>query len=381
MPSARPLLVMAVGEASGDQLGAGLITALRQQRPELQIAGIGGPAMAAAGMDCWFTVDQLSVMGLAEVLRHLPRLLRLRRHFYQRIIQAQPAAFVGIDAPDFNLPLAARLQAAGITTMHYVSPSVWAWRPHRVKRIAASVQRLLCLFPFEPALYQGTGLDCVVTGHPGADAIPLSDPRASERQRLQLNPEAPILALLPGSRGSERQRLAGHFFDAARLLAKHQADLICVTAQPDERGRGALRELHQQLAPDLPLRLLQRSSEALAVCDLALCASGTVTLEALLYHRPQVAAYRLNELTYRWVKTWRLMRSPWVTLPNVLAGRMLIPEVLQHDVTGSRLATELQGWLSDEQRCQDYQQTALDIHQSLQLNAHQRAADAVMELL
>jgi lipid-A-disaccharide synthase len=382
-----PLLVLCAGEASGDRLGAGLIHALKQQRPDLNIAGIGGPHMAAAGMDCWHDCRELAVMGLAEVVRHLPRLLKLRKQLRQRIIDTPATLFVGIDAPDFNLPLAAKLKQVGIPTMHYVSPSVWAWRPERVNAIAQSCDELLCLFPFEPHYYRNTGLQCTVVGHPRADEIPLNDERQHQRQRwqsrLSLKPDDYLLTLLPGSRNSERQRLTPVFLAAAQRFQQAIAPqrLVVLSAQADESSRQQLQQTQQTLAPDLHFHVLDQVDDALQLCDLVLAASGTVTLETLFYHRPQVAAYKLNALTYHWVKTFKLMKSPWLTLPNVLAQGALIPEIFQHEAEPERLCQELIDWKTQAQRIEHYQQQARHIHQQLRLNAHERAAQAVHQRL
>lgn len=379
-------IILCAGEASGDRLGAGLITALKLQRPELHIAGIGGQHMAAAGMDCWHDISELSVMGLAEVVRHLPRLLRLRRQFHQRILRHLPSLFIGIDAPDFNLPLSAKLKQAGIPTLHYVSPSVWAWRPERVHRIAASCDHLLCLFPFEPAYYQETNLDCSFCGHPRADEIPLEDQRDINRKALSLSTndtQQIVLAILPGSRQGERARLSPIFFAAAQQLQTRlpQHNVVLLSAQPDDGGRQYVQQVHQEIAPELPLIMVDSTDLALSACDYSLLASGTVTLEALLYHRPQVAAYRLNALTYSWVKHFKLMRSPWLTLPNVLAQQMLIPEIFQHDATAERLADEILAWHNNPQRISSYQQQAESIHRQLCKGAHQLAAETALKLM
>lgn len=382
-----PLLVLCAGEASGDRLGAGLIQHLKQQRPDLNIAGIGGPHMAAAGMDCWHDCRELAVMGLAEVLRHLPRLLKLRRGFRQRIIDTPATLFVGIDAPDFNLPLAAKLKQAGIPTMHYVSPSVWAWRPERVHSIAQSCDELLCLFPFEPSYYQATSLTCRVTGHPRADEIPLDDEREAQRQawrtQLSLRPDDYLLTLLPGSRNSERKRLSPVFLATAQRFQQAIAPqrLVVLSAQADEASRRQLIQAQQQLAPDLSFHVLDRVDDALKLCDLVLAASGTVTLETLFYHRPQVAAYKLNALTYHWVRMFKLMKSSWLTLPNVLAQGALIPEIFQHAAEPEQLCEALLQWKSQPERVQHYEQRAREIHQQLRLNAHEQAAQAVYQRL
>lgn len=393
--SPGPLVIIAAGEASGDKLGAGLIQALRQQRPDLRFAGIGGEAMAAAGMTCWHDVAELSVMGLAEVLRDLPRLLKLRHQFIKRALRARPALYIGIDAPDFNFPIEKQLKRSGIATIHYASPSVWAWRPKRVWQIAQCCDHLLCLFPFEPPYYASTGLTTTVVGHPRADEIPLEqDDLAAYRDRLRqtlgIREPADVIALLPGSRNGERKRLWPVFLDSAReLLAvsgqtpatSNQLPVHFVTAQANKAGQQWLQDTQQQHAPELKIHYLEDVDQALLVCDYVLAASGTVTLEALLYHRPQVAAYRLNGLTYQLVKHLRLMRSPWLTLPNILAAGPLIPEIFQHQANAHNLAQALRHWQQNPVSCAEYRQHACEIHQSLRKGAHQQAAQAVIEML
>lgn len=376
-----PLIILVAGEPSGDQLGAGLIQALRQQHPHLRFAGIGGDAMAAAGMTCWHHLDELSVMGLVEVLRHVPRLLALRRRLRQRIKASQAVMFIGIDSPDFNLPLARRLKQSGMTTAHYVSPSVWAWRPERVHTVAAACDLLLCLFPFEPAYYQSTALNCVIVGHPRADEIPLEDQTARQRQLLNIPATAPVLALLPGSRGGERQRLAGDFFAAAARLREDIPDLQVVTAQANQKGRKQLLAIQREQQPDLPLRVLDSADQALAACDAVLAASGTITLEALLYHRPMVVAYRLQEFSYQLIRLLKLMKTPWVSLPNILARKILVPELLQHEATPDKMATALLSYFRDTHTQQQLRGEFMAIHQQLRRHAHQQAAAAVIQCL
>lgn len=390
-----PLVIIAAGEASGDKLGAGLIQALRQLRPDIRFAGIGGDAMAAAGMTCWHDVTELSVMGLAEVLRDLPRLLKLRHRFIKRLLEARPALYIGIDAPDFNFPIEKRLKRSGVATIHYASPSVWAWRPKRVWQIAQCCDHLLCLFPFEPPYYAATGLTTTVVGHPRADEIPLEQDslavrRDQLRQTLGIREPAAVIALLPGSRHGERKRLWPVFLDSARALLAppgqtpaiaNQLPVHFVTAQADKAGRQWLQDTQQQHAPELVIHYLEDIDQALLACDYVLAASGTVTLEALLYHRPQVAAYKLNGLTYQLVKHLRLMRSPWLTLPNILAADSLIPEIFQHQANAHNLAQALSHWQQNPAACAEYRQHARDIHQSLRKNAHQQAAQVVIGML
>lgn len=373
-----PRIVIVAGEASGDQLGAGLIRALRQQYPQAQIAGVGGPRMQAAGFDLWVDQEQLAVMGLFEVLRHLPRLLRLRRELYQRCLDWQPDVFLGIDAPDFNLPLARRLRAAGLRTAHYVSPSVWAWRQGRIKGIRASVDLMLTLFPFEGDFYARHGVPHVCVGHTLADSLPATPDTRAQRQQLEVAPDAPVLAVLPGSRHSEVKFLWPDFLAAARLLRQTLPALqvLVPAASPARR-----QQIEVLLSADDRhwVRVLDGHSHAvLTACDAALLASGTAALEAALLKKPMVVGYRFSALTY-WLGKW-LVRTPWFSLPNILARRAVVPELMQHALTPERAAEETLAMLTDPQRRQACIDTFHQLHADLARRADQQAARAVLEL-
>lgn len=330
-------IALVAGEASGDGLGAALIEGLEARLPDVQFAGVGGPRMRAAGCEGWHDIGELSVMGLAEVVRHLPRLLRLRGALRRRIIDWDPDVTIGIDAPDFNLGLERRLRRAGFPTIHYVSPAVWAWREGRAKSIGRSADLVLCLFPMEPAIYARHGVDARFVGHPLADAFPLDPDRAAARANLGITAAAPVLALLPGSRVSEVRMLAPDFIGAVQRLRHEFAGLAVLAPMANAE---CAREFRAALArADTPVTVLDGGADAaMTAANAVLLASGTATLEAMLCKRPMVVAYRVAPTTYRMVKWARLLKSPYVALPNILAGRALVPERLQHDCTPNALA-------------------------------------------
>jgi lipid-A-disaccharide synthase len=364
-------------------LGAGLIAQLRARFPTAQFAGVGGPKMRAVGLDAWHDCAELSVMGLAEVLRHLPRLLRLRRGLYARLRDWRPDVFVGIDAPDFNLGLERRLKQAGVRTVHYVSPSVWAWREGRAASIGRSADRVLCLFPMEPPIYARHGVDARFVGHPLADALPLHPDRAAARSALALAPDTPVLAVLPGSRLGEIARLGEVFLDAAERVASQVAALQIVVPAANAACRGAIEALLARRATTPPaLHLIDgRAHEAMIAADVVLLASGTATLEALLAKRAMVVGYRIAALTHAIVRGLGLMKTDRFSLPNALAGEMLVPELMQHDCTADRLAAAVLAWMQDPQRLAAIEPRFLAIHQSLRRDASARAAEAIAELL
>jgi len=406
-----PRFVLVAGEASGDLLGADLIAALRQRFPDARFAGIGGPRMIGAGLESWHPLEKLSVMGLVEVLRHLPGLLAIRRDVARRTLAWQPDAFVGIDAPDFNLGLERRLKQAGIRTVHYVSPSVWAWREKRAAKIGRSADRVLCLFPMEPPIYARHGVDARFVGHPLADRMPLEPDREAARAALGLPPGVPVLALLPGSRLGEIARLGADFIGAAGLLAARIPDLRIVApmANPECRaafaaqaraagfaiqeprtGSTASQPLADEartprlllLADDARLPIpdaLPLSHLAMVAADAVLLASGTATLEALLAKRPMVVGYRIAPLTYRIVKGLGLLKVARYALPNVLAGRDIAPELMQDQCTPEALAEALEPMLRaaapDPALLAEYRR----LHLALRRNASASAAAAIAE--
>ena len=371
----RPIRVALVaGEASGDILGSGLMQAIKQRHPDAEFIGVGGARMEAEGLKSYFPMERLAVMGLVEVLGRLFELLRRRRQLARDLIAAQPDVFIGIDAPDFNLGLELKLRRAGIKTVHYVSPSVWAWRQKRVLKIRDACDLMLTLFPFEAQFYDEHQVPVRFVGHPLADAIPQQADRAAARAALDLPQDEPVVALMPGSRGGEVARLGELFLDAAiRLRALRPGiHFLLPCATPERR-----EQLEQMLAGrDLPLTLLNgRSHEALAACDAVLIASGTATLEALLYKRPMVVAYRVAPLTYRILK--RLVKSPYISLPNLLAERLLVPELIQDAATPEALAQAVAPLIDGGQ----VQTEGFDLmHRALRRDASVSAADAVLKL-
>ena len=367
-------IALVAGEASGDILGAGLMRALKAQHPAVEFIGVGGPLMQAEGLTSYFPMERLSVMGLVEVLGRLRELLARRKKLIADLIAEKPDVFIGIDAPDFNLNIELKLRQAGIKTVHYVSPSVWAWRQKRVLKIREGCDLMLTLFPFEAKFYEEKGVPVRFVGHSLADAIPLEADRAAARAELDL-PDGPLVALMPGSRGGEVGRLGALFLDTAQRLRALRPGVrfVMPCASPERRA-----QLEALLAGrDLPLTLLDGKSHlALAASDAVLIASGTATLEALLYKRPMVVAYRLAPLTF-WILK-RMVKSPYVSLPNLLAQRLLVPELLQDDATVEALAQTLSPLIEDgEEQTRGFD----EIHRTLRLDASNQAADAVLKLI
>ena len=371
----RPLrIALVAGEASGDILGAGLMQAIKTQHPDAEFIGVGGARMEAEGLQSSFPMERLAVMGLVEVLGRLFELLGRRRQLARELIAAKPDVFIGIDAPDFNLGLELKLRRAGIRTVHYVSPSVWAWRQKRVLKIREACDLMLTLFPFEAQFYDAHQVPVRFVGHPLADAIPQQADRSAAREALDLPQDQPVVALMPGSRGGEVARLGELFLDAAIRLRSLRPGVrfLLPCATPERR-----EQLEQMLVNrDLPLTLLNgRSHEALAACDAVLIASGTATLEALLYKRPMVVAYRVAPMTYRILK--RLVKSPYISLPNLLAERLLVPELIQDAATADALAQTVAPLIDGGQ----VQTEGFDvIHRALRRDASVSAADAVLKL-
>jgi len=372
-------LALVAGEASGDLLASLMLRGLKARWPNLVAQGIGGPRMAEQGFAAWWPHHKLAVRGYAEVLRHYREIVGIRRQLRERLLTDPPSMFIGVDAPDFNLDLAADLKAAGIPSVQFVCPSIWAWRPERVVKIARSVDHVLCLFPFEPDLLQRHGIAATFVGHPLASVIPMRPDRAAARRQLGLDEGAPVLAVLPGSRASEIQYLTEPFLGAARLLAHRHPGLQ--VALPVAGGLRPQVEAALTRSGAVPgLRLIDGQSHAvLAACDLALVASGTATLEAALYKRPMVIAYRMHPIS------WWLMRrkklQPWVGLPNILAGEFLVPELLQDQATPQALADALHGWLAQPEKTAQLQRRFEALHQSLSRDTATHCADAIENIL
>ncbi len=372
-------LAMVAGEASGDLLGGLLLAALRQRWPDLQAAGIGGPRMAEQGFTAWWPHERLAVRGYVEVLRHYRGISAIRDALATRLLQERPAAFIGVDAPDFNLGLEARLKAAGMKTIHFVCPSIWAWRGGRAKKMAASCDHVLCLFPFEPELLRAHGVAASYVGHPLADAIPLQPPRAASRAALGLADGDAVVALLPGSRRSEIQTIAPAFLQAAARLHRERPALRFVL--PLAPGlRGMVEPLVAQHAAGVPLQLLEgQSHAALAACDLTLIASGTATLEAALFKRPMVIGYRMHPLSWQLMK--RMRYQPWVGLPNILCRDFVVPELLQGECRPETLAAAVLAGLDDAAGAARIQQRFTDLHHLLKRDTARCATDAIAQVL
>ncbi|WP_284617025.1 lipid-A-disaccharide synthase [Aquabacterium humicola] len=380
MAAPDPLrLALVAGEASGDLLASLLLAGVRRRWPDLQAAGIGGPRMAAQGFDAWWPHERLSVFGYVDALSRLPELLRIRRQLAERLLAERPAAFIGVDAPDFNFGLERRLREGGIKTLHFVCPSIWAWRGERVQKLAASADHVLCLFPFEPELLQRHGIGASYVGHPLADVIPMEPPRDAARAALGLAGGDSVVALLPGSRRSEINHIAPLILAAAARMHRERPGLRYV--MPVVPGLRALVEpMVAQHAHGVPLTLLDgQSHEALAACDVTLVASGTATLEAALFKRPMVICYRLAWLN--WQRMKRMRYQPWVGLPNILCRDFVVPELIQDDATPDALAREAFAWLDNPAKAEAAKRRFADLHHLLRQDTAQRAADAIAQVL
>jgi lipid-A-disaccharide synthase len=372
-------LAMVAGEASGDLLAALLLGGLQTRWPGLQAAGIGGPRMVERGFSAWWPSDKLAVHGYVDALRHYREIKGIRDALAERLLRERPQGFVGIDAPDFNLGLEARLKAAGTRTVHFVCPSVWAWRGGRAAKMASSCDHVLCLFPFEPDLLRRHGVAASYVGHPLADAIPLVPPRAEARAALGVGPDDEVVAILPGSRQGEIRHIAPAFLATAARLRRERPRLRFLL--PMAPGVAPLLEpLIDRHAPGVAIERLQgRSHEALAACDVTLIASGTATLEAALFKRPMVIGYRLHPLSWQIMKRMRL--QPWIGLPNILAGEFLVPELLQHECAPERLAPALLRWLDDRGAAERLAGRFEQIHLQLRRDTARAATDAIAQVL
>ena len=384
-----PRVGVVAGETSGDQLGAALIDSLRTRSPGIEVRGVCGPLMRAAGCEPLADAHELAVMGLVEVLAHLPRLVRLRRRLRRQMLDWQPDVFIGIDAPEFNLGLARQLRARGIKTVQYVSPQVWAWRERRVRRIAAACDLVLCLLPFEPPFYARHGARAQFVGHPLADQIALDPDRGAARQTLGLGLEATVVALLPGSRAGEVSRLGPDFIAAAAALAALRPGLEFIAPMASARTRELFAAAIAAAGPDYgqalrapQIRLLDGQARlALQAADAALVASGTASLEALLCRCPMVVAYRLGAVTAFLLRALRMVRLPYFSLPNLLAAEKLVPEFFQEAVGGATLAAALEAQLADEPRRAMLSARFRAIHVGLRCGGAAQAADAVLRLI
>lgn len=377
----RPLTIgLVAGETSGDILGAGLIRALKEQVPDARFVGVAGPLMQAEGCEAWYEMEELAVMGVVEVLGRLPRLLSIRKDLTERFTQLQPDIFVGIDAPDFNITLEGRLKSKGIKTIHYVSPSVWAWRQKRVFKIGRSTNLVLAFLPFEKAFYDRFNVPCRFIGHTMADAIPLQVNQLAARQRLGIPDNAKCLAILPGSRHSEVEMLSADFLKTAAILNQHFTELHIVVPLVNQKRREQFETIRQQVAPELKIHLLDgQARDAMIAADAALLASGTAALECMLAKCPMVVGYRMKPFTFWLAK--RLVKTPYVSLPNLLAGKEIIKELLQEECQPEKLAQQLMPLLEGGEQVEQLKATFLQLHQLIRCDADRQAADAVLDLV
>ena len=379
--AAGPIIALVAGEKSGDQLGGALMAALRERYPDVRFAGIGGSNMKAHGLEAWWDSDELAVMGLAEVLSHLPRLFGLRKKLRKRLLELKPDIFIGIDAPDFNLGLEKSIRAAGITTVHYVSPTVWAWRKGRIKTVGAAADMVMCMFPFEPDLYRSIDVQARYIGHPIADEIPDHSDKENARSALGLDPLRPCIALLPGSRNTEIEKLALHLLGAAKILAQRDPGLQFVAPMAGQ-GVRALFESTLDKYGDVDCKAVDgQARTAIASADLVICASGTATMETMLINRPMVVVYRFSPLTYAIARGLRLVKSKFIAMPNILAGEELVPELEQNEVNARQIAAKAMALLDDPGRRAEIQQKFSALHATLRKDASHSAANCIQSLL
>ena len=379
-----PTIAIIAGEVSGDILGAGLIHALKARYPQAKFIGIGGERMIAEGFETLFDMEELSVMGLVEVLKHLPRLLKIRRSIIEQLSALKPDVFIGIDAPDFNLDVELKLKQRGIKTIHYVSPSVWAWRQKRVYKIAAATNLVLAFLPFEKTFYDRFNVPCRFIGHTMADAIPLKPNREEACQLLNLDSTQRYVAMLVGSRGSEVEFLSEPFLQTAQLLHQRYPDVKFLVPLINQKRRQQFEQIKQRVAPELDMILLDGNARAAMItAEATLLASGTAALEAMLCKSPMVVGYRMKPFTYFLAK--RLVKTKYVSLPNLLADEMLVPELIQEDCNPTNLAEKLSLYLSEDKSAVQNRHVLLqrfaELHQMIQCNADQQAAQAVIDLL
>ena len=371
-------IALVAGETSGDILGAGLIRTLKKHHPNIKFVGIAGPLMQAEGCQAWYEMDELSVMGIVEVLGRLRRILAIRRDITKRLIDLKPDIFIGIDAPDFNLALEGKLKQAGIKTIHYVSPSVWAWKQKRVFKIKRNTNLILAFLPFEKAFYDKFDVPCRFIGHKMADDIPLEPDQTAMRQQLGIPVDCQCLALLPGSRHAEVTLLSEPFLKAAQLLRDKLPDLHIVVPLVNSKRRAEFEQIKAEIAPELKLQLLDgHAREAMIASNAAILASGTVALECMLAKCPMVVGYKMKAFTFWLAK--KLIKTAYVSLPNILAGKEIVPELLQHDCTPENIANHVLPFLEGDNT--ELKATFLALHKQIRCNADEQAAQAVLDVL
>ena len=374
-------IAMVAGEASGDLLASHLILALKAKLPNAVFYGVGGPKMLGQGFEAWHPLEKLAVRGYVEVLKHYREISGIRKDLKRRLLADPPDVFIGVDAPDFNLDLEKALKQRGIPSIHYVSPSIWAWRGKRIHKIGAAVSRILALFPFEPVLYEKQGIPVSYVGHPLADMLPLEDGRNAARELLDLSPQQPVFALLPGSRQSELHYMADTFIATAREIHKSLPNALFLVPMATRETRLLFESaLYRCDARDLPIRMLfGHAHEAMMAADAVLVASGTATLEAALLKRPMAIVYKMAPFSHRLMR--RMGYLPYVGLPNILAGRFVVPEFIQDDATPENLAQALLNFYADKATCARISDVFFDIHVQLKQNTAEKAAVAILDSL
>ena len=374
-------IAMVAGEPSGDLLASHLIAALKERLPDAVFFGIGGPRMESQGFEAWWPIEKLAVMGYVDALKNYREISGIRRQLKKRLLDIKPDIFIGVDAPDFNLGLETSLKSAGVKTIHYVSPSIWAWRGGRIKKIARAVHRVLALFPMEPPLYEKEHIPVTYVGHPLADIIPLQTSKQAVREKLALPRDYPIFGMLPGSRQGELAMMADTFVQTAKLIVERLPNAIFVVPLATRETRLQFEAaIYRQQAGEVPFRLLfGHAQDALGAADVSLVASGTATLEAALIKRPMVITYKIAKFSYWLMK--RLAYQPYVGLPNVLAGRYVVPEILQDEATPENLAEALLKLYEDKENAVAVEEAFTDIHLQLRQNTAEKAANAVIECL
>lgn len=373
-------IAILAGEASGDLIGASLIKSLRERCPDAQFEGIGGPAMMAVGFNSLFDIERLSVMGIIEPLKRLPDLLKLRRDIRDHFLENRPDVFIGIDAPDFNLGIERKLREAGIPTVHYVSPSVWAWRQGRIHKIKKSVDLMLTLFPFEKHFYDQHQVPATYVGHPLAQQIPMDPDIAAAKKNLGLDEKTIYVALMPGSRKQEIRYMSEPYLLAAKQILKAHPEIKFITSQVNEQRKNEFYEAYQKYAPDLPLSFfVKKSSDVFAAADVVLVTSGTATLEAMLYKKPMIIAYKMSPIIYKMIR-W-MIKAPYAGLPNIIANELLVPELIQQDVSPDAISGLLLDYIDHPEKKDMLKTRFKEIHQLLMPPSPWSAADAILKLL